>query len=130
MASMRFTDIVGTYVDYNTTKEFTVWVEKLELVAQLQEVKSKLNFLPLFSIGPAFAVYHQLSEDVKSNYAILKKELTTAFSTNAFSSYEQLRSRFLSDGESVDVYLADLRRLVNLKGQPEADPLLCSNVHL
>ena len=75
-------------------------------------------------------MYRQLTEDVKSDYAKLMKALTTAFSTNAFFSYEQLRSRVLSDGESVDLYLADLRRLVNLIGQTEADPLLCSDVHL
>jgi hypothetical protein len=124
MASVKFSDIVGNYVDYNTTGEFSVWVEKLELVAQLQDIRDKLKFLPLFLSGPAFAVYQQLADDVKADYAKLKKELTTAFSTNAFASYEQLRNRVLADGESVDVYLADLRRLVNLMGQTNADPLL------
>ena len=52
---MRFTDIVG-YVDYNTTGEFTVKVEKLELAAQLQEVKDKLKFFLLFFTGPVCSV--------------------------------------------------------------------------
>ena len=124
MASVRFSDIIGKYVDYSTSGEFSVWVEKLELVAELQEVDDKLKFLPLFLSGPAFAVYQQLTAEVKKDYDKLKKELTTAFGTNPFASYEQLRSRVLSEGESVDVYLADLRRLVDLIGQKAADPLL------
>ena len=117
-------DIIKNYEDYNTSGEFSVWIEKLELVATLQKITDKLAFLPLFLSGPAFSVYQQLSDDIKADYDKLKKELTTAFSTNPFSSYEQLRNRVLSEGESVDVYLADLRRLVNLMGQTVADPLL------
>ena len=124
MANVKYSDIIGSYVDYNTSGEFSIWVEKLELVAQLQSIKDKLKFLPLFLSGPAFAVYQQLADDVKADFDKLKKELTTAFSTNAFSSYDQLRNRMLLEGESVDVYLADLRRLVNLMGQTEAEPLL------
>ena len=124
MASIKFSDIVKNYVDYNTSGEFSVWIEKLELVAQLQEITDKLKFLPLFLSGPAFAVYQQLSDGVRGDYDKLKKELNNAFSTNAFASYEQLRSRVLLDGESVDVYLADLRRLVNLIGQKDANALL------
>ena len=117
-------DIIKNYADYNTSGEFSVWIEKLELVATLQKITDKLAFLPLFLSGPAFSVYQQLSDDTKADYDKLKKELTTAFSTNSFSSYEQLRNRVLSEGELVDVYLADLRRLVNLMGQTVADPLL------
>ena len=117
-------DIIKNYADYNTSGEFSVWLEKLELVATLQKITDKLAFLPLFLSGPAFSVYQQLSDDTKADYDKLKKELTTAFSTNSFSSYEQLRNRVLSEGELVDVYLADLRRLVNLMGQTVADPLL------
>ena len=65
-------------------------------------------------------MYQQLADYDK----LKKQELRIAFSTNAFSSYEQLRSRTLSDGESVDVYLADLRNLANLMGQTNADPPL------
>lgn len=124
MATVKFSDIVKNYEDYNTSGEFSIWVEKLELVAQLQGITEKLKFLPLFLSGPAFAVYQQLSTETKGDYDTLKQELTTAFSTNPFASYEQLRNRVLVDGESVDVYLADLRRLVNLMGQKDANALL------
>ncbi|XP_067943202.1 uncharacterized protein [Watersipora subatra] len=122
--SVRFSDIIKSYKDYNTSGEFSVWIEKLELVAELQGVTDKLKFLPLFLSGSAFAVYQQLSNEVKADYNKLKHELRTAFSIDVFSSYEQLKSRMLSEGESVNVYLADLRRLVNLMGQTNPDPLL------
>lgn len=121
MASVKFSDIVKSYVDYNTSGEFTVWVEKLELVAQLQDITDKLKFIPLFLAGPAFAVYQQLSDDNKKDYEKVKPQLTTAFSTNSFAAYEQFRNRVLTEGESVDVYLADLRRLAQLIGQRDAN---------
>lgn len=122
--SIRFSDIIKSYEDYNTSGEFFVWIEKLELVAKLQGVTDLTQFLPLFLAGPAFAVYQQLSDEVKADYNELKGELRTAFSIDVFSSYEQLKSRTLSESESADVYLADIKRLVNLMGQTNSEPLI------
>ncbi|XP_067932771.1 uncharacterized protein [Watersipora subatra] len=66
----------------------------------------------------------KLSEDVKGDYVKLKKELLTAFSINIYSAYSQLRERALQDNETVDVYLADLRKLVESMGQTNLEPLL------
>lgn len=123
--SFKYSDIIKNYEDQNVSGEFFVWIEKLELVAELQGGSTDiLKLLPLFLAGPAFAVYQQLSAEVKADYEKLKSELSTAFSIDAFSSYEQLKGRTLMEGESVDVYLADLRRLVCLMGQKNADSLL------
>ena len=124
MASVRFSDIIKSYDSREASGDFSVWIQKLELVANLQKIEDKLQFVPLFLTGSAFAVYQQLSDTAKGNYETLKQELTTAFSSNAFLAYEQLRDRVLQEGEGVDVYLADLRRLVSLTGQKEADPIL------
>lgn len=124
MATIKFSDIVRNYESSDVSGDFTVWVEKLELVAQLQNVTDKLKFLPLFLTGAAFSVYQQLSDEAKGDYDKLKAELTTAFSSNAFVAYEHLRERVLREGEAVDVYLADLRRLVSLIGQQNSDPIL------
>lgn len=122
---IRFSEIVKSYEDQNTSGEFYVWLEKLELVAKLQGVSDLPKFLPLFLSGPAFAVYQQLSSEVKDDYESLKAELCKAFSIDSFTSYEQLKNRMLSENESVDVYLADIRRLVALMGQTtNGDPLI------
>jgi len=115
---------VENYEDSSVSGDFTEWCEKLELVAKLQKVEDLASFLPLFLAGPAFAVYKQFSEDVKSDFLKLKAELMTSFCERSYSAYHQLRSRSLKEGEVVDVYVADLRRLVTLIGQKTLEPLL------
>jgi len=44
----------------------------------------------------------------------VKKALVAAFSPNCFEAYKQFTGRRLEDGESVDVYAADLERLATL----------------
>ena len=80
--------------------------------------------MPLFLSGPAFAVYKQLSDGERDDYDKLKAALLEAFGTNSFAAYEQLQQRSLREGETVDVYLSDIRRLVVLMGQKDADPLI------
>ena len=114
--AIKFSDIIKSYEDQNTSGEFFVWIEKLELVAQLQGLTDLPKFLPLFLSGPAFSVYQQLSDETKKDYDLLKAELSTAFSIDPFTAYDELKSRVLIENESVDVYLADIRRLVALMG--------------
>lgn len=122
--AVRVSDLVKNYEDSSVSGDFTEWCEKLELVAKLQKVEDLASFLPLFLAGPAFAVYKQFSEDVKSDFPKLKAELMTSFCESSYSAYDQLRSRTLKEGEAVDVYVADLRRLVTLIGQKTPEPLL------
>lgn len=121
--AVKLSDLIKCY-ENSSGEDFSVWVDKLELVAKLQEITDLTTFLPLFLAGDAFAVYKQLSASVKKDFTKLKKALLTAFSVNNFSAYEQLRMRTLLDGETVDVYIADLQRLVALIGQSDAEPLL------
>lgn len=122
--AVKLSDLIKSYEDNNISGEFSTWISKLELVAKLQKVEDLKTFVPLFLNGSAFALYEQLSEDVKGDYAKLKKELLTAFSINIYCAYSQLRERALQDSETVDVYLADLRRLVESMGQTNPEPLL------
>lgn len=121
--SVKVSDLIKTYED-QSTGDITEWIQKLELVASLQKVDDLKSFLPLFLSGPAFAVYNQLSEEVKSDYDMMKMELLQAFGTNNFHSYELLVKRVYRSGETVDVYISDLRRLVSLIGQKDPEPLL------
>ena len=116
--------MIKCYEDSNTSGEFSTWISKLELVAKLQNIDDKTAFVPLFLNGPAFALYEQLNDTVKKDYTKLKKELMTAFSMNCYSAYGLLRERVLEDGETVDVYLSDLKRLVSAIGQKQPGPLL------
>ena len=125
--SIRLTDIIKPFRGEGADNIET-WLEKLELVAKLQAVKEKEHFLPLFLEGPAFAVYQQFSEEVKNDYNNLCSGLLAAFAANEFSAYEQFSARKYNEGEGVDVYLADLRRLAMLFGSTEERTLRCAFV--
>jgi hypothetical protein len=113
MSAMKFSDIVQ---QFDGSSDFAEWVQKVELVAKLQKVGNLAAFVPLFLTGGAFAVYQGLDEVTRSDYGRLKSALLAAFSLNAFSAYEQLTTRSLRSGESVDVYLAELSKLQSLIG--------------
>lgn len=101
--------------------DFREWLRKVELVAELQGIKKLETFVPLFLSDGAFAVYESLSDEVKKDFTQLKSALTTAFSPNCFAACEELFGRSCRIGESVDVYLSDIRRLAALVQSNPAD---------
>lgn len=117
MANVKLTDIVKRYVDCETSGDFADWITRLELVAELQKTKDTLvSVLPLLLDGPAFAVYNQMPEETRKDYEQVKKGILTAFGVDCYVAYEQFQNRVLQEGESVDVFLSDLKRLVLLIG--------------
>lgn len=106
---------------YDGTGDFSEWVQKLELVASLQQIDKLHTFLPLFLTGGAFSVYQSLTAETKGDYDGVKRALTSAFSLNPFKAYEEFTSRRLMMGESVDVFLADLARLARLVTDSNTD---------
>jgi hypothetical protein len=111
MSSAKFSDLIK---QYDGSGDFCEWLKKLELVCKLQKVKDLETVLPLFLSDGAFAVYDGLTEDSKNNYVALTQALQHAFSVNSFQAYEQFISRRLLPGESVDVYVSELKRLAKL----------------
>ena len=104
------------------------WLEKLELVCRLRGVTDLHNIVPLRLCGGAFSVYQQLNSTDKEDYDAIKSALTSAFAVDKFVAYEQFVGRRLCSGESVDVYLADLRRLAVLFGGIPDAGLSCAFV--
>ena len=92
------------------------WIEKLELVCLLRGFSSLEKIIPLRLGGNAFAVYQQLPPTNKLNVAAIKRALIGAFGVDKFVAYELFNSRKLKLGESVDVYLAELRKLASAFG--------------
>jgi hypothetical protein len=109
--SLKCSDLI---VQFDGSGDFLEWVQKMELVAMLQKIKDLKSFLPLFLAGGAFAVYQGLPDKDKDDYDKVKRALTSAFSLGPFVAYEEFMTRRLVSGESVDVYLADLKRLATL----------------
>lgn len=99
---------------FDGSSDFAEWIRKFELVAKLQQLTDLEVMLPLFLNHGAFAVYENAPEEVQKDYKSLKKVLTTAFSLSPYAAYVEASTRKLQVGETVDVYVADLRRLGNL----------------
>lgn len=104
------------------------WLEKLELVCSLRGITALHTVVPLRLVAGAFSVYQQLDSQDKANFKKIKAALISAFAVDKFVAYDQFVTRRLRDGESVDVYLADLRRLATLFGGIPDAGLSCAFV--
>ena len=102
------------------------WVEKAELVCRLNGVKHIECVVPMSLSGVAYAEYQQLSEEKRADFACIKDVLYTAFSLSPVTAYKQFVARRLRLGETVDVYLAELRKLATqFRGMTERG-LVCA----
>ena len=104
------------------------WLEKLILICELRGISDIAPVIPLRLGGDAFEVYAQLPTDDKKNVAKVKEALTKAFSIDCYSAYERFSSRRLKPGETVDAFLADLKRLGSICGGVPDKLLQCAFV--
>lgn len=112
MAGKVTTDMMKSF---NGTGDVVSWLKKAKLVAKLQGVKDLATFVPLFLEGDALALYLQLSEEEQSKIAIIEKKLLEAFTDGPFVAYGKLvKKRW--EGEQVDVFANEIRRLGGLAG--------------
>ena len=95
--------------------DVVAWLMKVKLVAKLQQVDDVSSFLPLFLEGDALALYLQLSEEQQSDVTVIERKLTEAFTDSAFKAFSKL-TRKQWEGEPVDVYVNELKRLGGLAG--------------
>ena len=101
-------------------------VEKAELVCQLNGVQNIECVVPMRLSGGAYAVYQQLSEEKRANFTCIKDVLYTAFALNPVTAYKQFAAHHLCPGETVDVFLAELRKLATQFGGMMEQGLVCA----
>jgi hypothetical protein len=101
--------------------DIVMWLKKVKLVAKLQKIDDLSIFIPLYLEGAAFNVFDQLSDEQQRDANIIEKTLISAFSIDAYKAFDMLKSRSLEAGESVDVYLSEIRRLATLAGIESAE---------
>ena len=105
------------------------WIEKVEMVCDLQEPAADMALvIPLRLKGGASAVYRQLPVEDRREAAKIKAALRRAFAADKYAAYELFSARRLCNGESVDVYLADLKQLSTLFGGLSEEGLGCAFV--
>ena len=112
----------------DATQNVVEWLEKAELVCDLRGIAHLETVIPLRLTGGAFAVYQQVPDADKLNVGKITKALRTAFAVDSFTAYEQFVRRRLQPGETVDVFLAELRRLAVSFGGLSDKILACAFV--
>ena len=85
------------------------WFEKAERICKWYKINEPATVIPLRLTGGAYAVYQQLGDE--PDWDEIKHSLYTAFGTDPFVAWQQFIYRRLHLRETVDVYLADLRKL-------------------
>lgn len=126
-ANFRYGDVLKQYEDSQSSGDICKWLEKVEMIVALQKIEKKEVFLPMFLAGQALDVFMELTDEEKKDYNKVAETLTTAFAPSPFTAYEELQRRSYRSGESVDAFVADLRRLFHRAGaSTPSDQLLKS----
>lgn len=100
-----------------TDEPIAEWLERVEMICELSDEDRVERILPLRLTGGALAVYRQLSKEQRADLEEIKRALTTAFAVDAFMAFDQFAARQLRDGETVDEFLAALKRLALQVGE-------------
>ena len=113
---VKLSDLISRY---DGTGDVTEWLEQLEIAKGPARITDLAQVLPAFLRGDAFKVYKNLSAETKRDFKAVSEALTTAFGVDENVAFCTLVSRRWRDGEAVDVYVAELRRLASLSNTPE-----------
>jgi hypothetical protein len=108
---------------FDGTGDLGAWLRKFKMVVKLQKLGNLHEVLPLFLEGPAFACYEEMDPANQDDAVRIEEALLEAFSVNPHQAYDMFRQRNWQEGETVDVYLNELRRLARL-ADVESDKLL------
>ena len=73
-------------------------------------------------------MYRKLTKDQRRDYEQVKRSLLTAFATDSFVAYSRFMGRQLRQGETVDVYLAELQQIALLIGELPERWMACAFV--
>ena len=77
--TVKLTDVVKTFTG-SRDEDIVIWIERLEVVAELQEIGDLAPVIPLFLEGPAYDVFTQLPREERSDGEKVKERLIAAFS--------------------------------------------------
>lgn len=122
MNGLKLSEVISRFTGEDGA-DIVTWVKKFQMVAQAKELGDIATLMPLFLDGSAYAVYEEMAPGDKKSVDKIEATLFKAFALDPFRAYEQLTTRTYVEGEPVDVYLADLRRLTKL-ASVESDAVL------
>ena len=95
--------------------DMSKWCQRFEICSRANEWNNATMALKLPTLleGEALAVWLELTDEQKKDYEAAKKELVAKMAPMGFASLEDFHRRKLLPGESVSVYVHDLKRLLD-----------------
>ena len=125
--NVRMSDLIRPF---DGQGDIVKWLDKLKLVADLKGIEEGglVKTIPLFLEGSAYDMYTELSDAEKASEAAIKKKLVKAFGVNRYVAYEMFSRRVWKEGEPVDVFITDLRKLARLAGMEGEEVIRCAFV--
>ena len=106
----RHVSLPGRYSD----GDFTDWLERFEICAAANEWDKKTRALKLPTLleKEALVAWLSIPEETRKDYDEVKRSLCSALKPNQFSSFAEFQARKLRPGETVQMYLHHLQRLL------------------
>lgn len=108
MESVKLSEVISRF---DGTGDLSAWIEKLRYAAKLKNIEDVTPLFPLFLEGRAFQAFQQLSENSRKNEASIIRALQLSFGTTPCSAYEKFRMCDSRDFESLDLFMAELKKL-------------------
>ena len=100
---------------FNGEGDLMAWITKAKLVAKLAKISDLASFIPLYLEGDALAIFLEMRDSDQNDADKIEAKLREAFTDSPFVAYAKL-NRLMWEGEPVDVYATEIRRLVGLAG--------------
>ena len=96
------------------------WFQKFEICSDANgwNAEKKAKKLPTLLEGEALAAWMELTEEEKADYSVTKGKLIKKMAPLEFVSLEEFQKRSIFPGESVSMYLYELKRLLH-QAMPE-----------
>ena len=117
--SSRKSTVLHLVPEFAGDGDVSEWLDKLETTCTLNDVTSDQDILYVITLrltGEAYRVVQQLDAKVRAVKGEVIAALLAAYECNMHDAYEQFRVRRWKEGESVDGYLAALRKLAKSCG--------------
>ena len=98
-----------------STGDAVEWFQRFEICSRANEWNDakKVLKLPTLLEGEALAVWIELTDDEQKDYAITKKKIIDAIMPVRFVSLADFHKRMLMPGESLSMYVHQLKQLIN-----------------
>ncbi len=118
---MKIVDVVTKFKG-ERGEDIEQWLDRLAVAVELTSLKTSqaerteemVKMLPLFLEDSAYATWKQLSEEERSDFEIVKRELRRVYGKSKSAAWQELKALQLLPGDSVDVLADEAKKLLGV----------------